>query len=106
MTSHQLERLLRRRERDGARIARIYVAGGDTMIGRAHRAAPAAGRLPTPMPTTRPDLARSRGRRAVLAIGARPEYVFVAAGETAGIAGNQRAPADLMIDNLLRRRRT
>lgn len=31
----------------------------------------------------------------------RPEYVFVTAGRTAGIAGNQRAPADLMIDNLL-----
>jgi GDP-L-fucose synthase len=32
---------------------------------------------------------------------ARPEYVFVAAGKSAGIGGNQRFPADLMLDNLL-----
>lgn len=31
----------------------------------------------------------------------RPEYVFVVAGKTAGIEGNQRSPADLMVDNLL-----
>ena len=30
----------------------------------------------------------------------RPEYVFLTAGRTAGIGGNQRFPADLMIDNL------
>jgi len=32
---------------------------------------------------------------------ARPDYVFVAAGKTAGIGGNQQSPADLMLDNLL-----
>ena len=31
----------------------------------------------------------------------RPDHVVVAAGRTAGIAGNQRHPADLMLDNLL-----
>lgn len=31
----------------------------------------------------------------------RPEYVFVAAGESGGIRANQRFPADLMINNLL-----
>jgi DNA-binding SARP family transcriptional activator len=31
----------------------------------------------------------------------RPERVFVTAGRTAGIAGNQESPADLMLDNLL-----
>jgi GDP-L-fucose synthase len=31
----------------------------------------------------------------------RPEYVFVAAGRSGGIAANQRYPADLMRDNLL-----
>jgi GDP-L-fucose synthase len=31
----------------------------------------------------------------------RPRYVFVAAGKAAGIAGNQRHPADLIHDNLL-----
>lgn len=30
----------------------------------------------------------------------RPEYVIVAAGRAAGIGGNQRYPADLMLDNL------
>jgi GDP-L-fucose synthase len=32
---------------------------------------------------------------------ARPEYVFMAAGESGGIAANQRFPARLMLDNLL-----
>ena len=31
----------------------------------------------------------------------RPDVVFVAAGKTAGIAGNQQSPADLMLHNLL-----
>ena len=31
----------------------------------------------------------------------RPDYVFVAAGRTAGIGGNEEIPADLMVDNLL-----
>ena len=30
-----------------------------------------------------------------------PQYVFIAAGETAGIGGNTARPADLMTDNLL-----
>src|SRR5262245_25166938 len=29
-----------------------------------------------------------------------PQYVFLTAGKSAGIAGNRRFPADLMIDNL------
>ncbi|MFO0964559.1 MAG: GDP-L-fucose synthase [Gemmataceae bacterium] len=32
---------------------------------------------------------------------ARPEYVFLVAGESGGIAENERRPADLMLDNLL-----
>ena len=32
---------------------------------------------------------------------ARPEYVFLVAGKTAGIRGNQECPADLMADNTL-----
>ena len=32
---------------------------------------------------------------------ARPDHLVVAAGRTAGISGNQRYPADLMVDNLL-----
>ena len=33
--------------------------------------------------------------------GARPEYVFMAAGKSGGIAANQKYPADLMLNNLL-----
>jgi GDP-L-fucose synthase len=76
---------------------RIYVAGGDTLIGRAIR-----GRVPPPLlvDDTEPDLT---DRAAVERFFAqtRPDLVFVAAGRTAGIAGNQQSPADLMLDNLL-----
>ena len=44
-----------------------------------------------------------RDRAAVVAFLAkhRPQYVFLAAGETAGIGGNTARPADLMTDSLL-----
>src|SRR5437762_7530233 len=32
---------------------------------------------------------------------ARPEYVFLAAGKSGGIAANQKYPADLILDNML-----
>lgn len=77
--------------------SRVLVAGGDTMLGRAlitrlHE----AGYAPL---SSEPDL---RDPVAVEQFfrDARPEYVFVAAGMSAGIVGNQRAPADLMIDSL------
>src|SRR5689334_24098103 len=86
---------------------RIYVAGGDSFIGRAIR-----GRVPF---STEP---REKGTRPLLVddpepdltdraaverffAQTRPDVVLVAAGKTAGIAGNQRSPADLMLDNLL-----
>ena len=51
-------------------------------------------------PADEPDY---RDRAAVEAFLRRqqPEYVFIAAGETAGIGGNTARPADLMTDNLL-----
>lgn len=80
--------------------SRIYVAGGRTMIGRALlRRLAAAGFQPV-APDEEPDpgdlasVERFFDRH-------RPEYVFVAAGQTAGIGGNLAHPADLMTDNLL-----
>ena len=87
--------------------SRIYVAGADTLIGRAIR-----GRVPFS------DGLREKGTRPLLindpepdltdraAVDhffdrTRPDVVFVAAGKTAGIAGNQQSPADLMLHNLL-----
>ena len=80
--------------------SRIYVAGGRTMIGRAIlRRLVAAGLQPLdsaeePPPGDLASIERFFDRH-------RPEYVFVAAGQTAGIGGNLAHPADLMTDNLL-----
>jgi GDP-L-fucose synthase len=80
--------------------ARIYVAGADTIVGRA------IGRQLRELGFTNvnrngePNL-RDRGEVRDFFARSRPDYVFVTAGRTAGIAGNQQAPADLMIDNLL-----
>lgn len=84
------------------RNERVFVAGSDTLIGRAVVAA----------------LAR-HGHTAVLAPGDadcpladaaavtryfachEPQHVIVAAGKSGGIEANRRQPADLMLDNLL-----
>ena len=80
--------------------ARIYVAGAETMTGSAIASRLRAQGFAGLVQEAEPDL---RGCGAVNGFfeRVRPEYVFVAAGQTAGIAGNQRFPADLMIDNLL-----
>ncbi|OFW22016.1 MAG: GDP-fucose synthetase [Acidobacteria bacterium RIFCSPLOWO2_02_FULL_65_29] len=80
--------------------ARVYVAGATTLIGGALvRTLAARGSFamigdPDPAFDDPASVDRFFART-------RPDYVFVAAGRTAGIAGNERAPADLMIDNLL-----
>jgi len=82
------------------RGSRIFVAGGRSMIGSAIvRRLEAEGLTPIGQ-DEEPDY---RDRAAVLAfLGKhRPQYVFVAAGETAGIGGNTARPADLMTDSLL-----
>ena len=82
------------------RGSRIYVAGGGTMIGRAiARRLEAEGLRPIAA-DEEPDY-RDRAAVETFLSRRRPEYVFVAAGETAGIAGNTARPADLMTDNLL-----
>jgi GDP-L-fucose synthase len=82
--------------------ARIYVAGARTLVGAAllrqlrrqgyDPIAAVAGAEPD---LTRPGEVHDFFRRF------RPEYVFVAAGKTGGIAANQRYPAELIRDNLL-----
>ena len=79
--------------------SRIYVAGGSTFIGRAIvRRLAAAGRESIAGPE--PDLRDVAAVRQFFAR-ATPDAVIMAAGKTAGIAGNQRHPADLMLDNLV-----
>src|SRR5881409_840886 len=90
--------------------SRIYVAGGDTLIGRAlvrrlsDTVRPPGGVRLKPDTTVitdpEPDLT-DRAAVAQFLERTRPDMVFVAAGKTAGIGGNQRSPADLMLHNLL-----
>jgi GDP-L-fucose synthase len=77
--------------------SRIYVAGADTLIGKAIR-----GRVTRPLliDEAEPDLT-DRAAVAHFFERTRPDVVFVAAGKSAGIAGNRQAPADLMLQNLL-----
>jgi GDP-L-fucose synthase len=81
--------------------ARIYVAGGQTLLGAALvRRLQAAGfeHLAGPSPHE-PDLANSEQVDEFFQR-ERPEYVFVAAGLSGGIEENRQHPADLMLDNL------
>ncbi len=84
--------------------ARILVAGSGTLAGQALcrrlRAGGFGGVIAAPLgeaadPETGSSIAR-------LFVRERPEYVFVTAGHAAGIGGNQRRPADLMVDNLVK----
>ena len=81
--------------------SRIYVAGSDTLVGRA-----ICGQLTVSGYST---IAEDRDGVQDPADSSlterffsefRPEFVFMAAGESGGIRANQRYPADLMIDNL------
>ena len=82
--------------------ARIYVAGGETISGRAILAG-LARRGYTHLiggAATGPDLTDFAAVDAFFADSA-PEYVFLAAGRSGGIGANRRYPAELMRDNLL-----
>ena len=77
------------------------MAGASTMVGAALvRRLRAAGVTSLAGVDDEPDLRDAAAVDRFFAA-ARPEYVVVAAGKTAGIAGNQAHPADLMIDNLV-----
>jgi GDP-L-fucose synthase len=88
------------------RAARVYVAGGAdagttaaTMLGRALVRRLEARGIQLVGIEDGPDLSDSGAVDRFFAR-ARPEFVFLVAGKTAGIVGNQRFPADLTADNL------
>lgn len=83
------------------RDARIFVAGGTTMIGAALlRRLRQQGYTNLVDPQDEPSH-QDPERVDTFIARVKPSVVFVAAGRTAGIAGNQQFPADLMLDNLL-----
>jgi GDP-L-fucose synthase len=103
------------------RSSRIYVAGGETLLGRAILQRLRAEGFTHLLGAGSQSPQRKRGREKALAYTAgseepdltvraqvedffgeyRPEYVFLAAGRSGGIALNRERPADLMLDNLL-----
>src|SRR6185295_9532089 len=81
--------------------SRIYVCGAHTLIGSAIvRHLIAEGLTNIVGAVEEPDVADSVSVDRFFERAA-PEYVIVAAGKTAGIAGNMRWSADLMRDNML-----
>ncbi len=84
------------------RTARIYVAGGQTLVGAALlellRSAGYCNLVGTP--PDEPDLTVA-GQVEDFFGEARPEYVFLVAGKSGGIDLNRQRPAELMLDNLL-----
>jgi GDP-L-fucose synthase len=82
--------------------SRIFVAGGDTIIGMAlwQRLRLAGFEYLVGEPPNEPDLTDDRQVEDFFAE-ARPELVFLAAGKVGGIEANQTKPAELMHHNLL-----
>jgi GDP-L-fucose synthase len=82
--------------------ARIYVAGGRTLLGAAllDRLRAEGYRNVVDIPPDEPDLTDERQVEDFFGE-ARPEYVFLVAGMSGGIHLNQTRPAELMRDNLL-----
>ena len=81
--------------------ARIFVAGGETLIGAAllRRLYRNGFTNVVADATTEPDLTQAGEVDAFFAE-TRPEYVFLAAGKSGGIQANQQQPAELMLHNL------
>ncbi len=82
--------------------SRVYVAGGDTLLGAAlldRLRAAGFGNL-VGVPPHEPDLTAA-GQVEEFFSEAGPQYVVVAAGESGGIGRNIARPAELMLHNLL-----
>jgi GDP-L-fucose synthase len=82
--------------------SRIYVAGGRTVLGAAllERLHAAGYRHLVGTPPDEPDLTVA-GQVDDFFGEVRPEYVFLAAGQSGGIGLNRTRPAELMLNNLL-----
>jgi GDP-L-fucose synthase len=81
---------------------RIYVAGSETLVGKALLRQLKAGGYSNLIDTSsaEPDLTDGAKVDAYFD-SMKPDYVFLAAGRSGGIGANQKYPADLMLDNLL-----
>ena len=81
---------------------RIYVAGSETVVGKAVLRQLAAGGYFNVIDSSseEPDLT-DRVKVDAYFRTMRPDCVFVAAGKSGGIGANQKYPADLMLNNLL-----
>jgi GDP-L-fucose synthase len=84
------------------RDSRIYVAGGNTLLGAAllDRLRADGFRYIIGVPPDEPDLTAA-GQVEDFFGETRPEYIFLVAGMSGGIQRNQQEPAALMLDNLL-----
>jgi GDP-L-fucose synthase len=84
------------------RDSRIYVAGGNTLLGAAllNRLRADGCRHLIGQPPDEPDLTVA-GQVEDFFGETRPQYVFLVAGASGGINRNQKQPATLMLDNLL-----
>ena len=81
---------------------RIYVAGSETVVGKALLRQLAAGGYFNVIDTSSEEPDLTDGASVDAYFGAtRPDYVFLAAGKSGGIGANQKYPADLMLNNLL-----
>jgi GDP-L-fucose synthase len=84
------------------KTARIYVAGTETLVGKALLRQLQSGGYSKliGISPAEPDLTDA-GKMDAYFAAVKPEYVFLAAGKSGGIGANQKYPADLMLDNLL-----
>ena len=84
------------------KTAKIYVAGGETALGKSllNRLAQAGYKHIVGSGGGEPSLDNASYVEAFFAE-TNPQYVFLVAGKSGGIAMNQHRPAELMIDNLL-----
>ncbi len=83
------------------RNSRIFVAGGETLIGSSIlQALKRQGYGNVFQAKPGPDLLH-QGEVEAFFHSQAPEYVFLAAGKSGGIAANQKFPAEFMLDNLL-----
>jgi GDP-L-fucose synthase len=84
------------------RTDRIYVAGSETLIGKALLRQLKAGGYVNVIDTGSTESDLSDGTKTENYFAAmKPKYVFLAGGKSGGIGANQKYPADLMLDNLL-----